>query len=42
MRKIIASVQVSLDGVMQGPGGAQEDTRASLKTIQHREGRNFW
>ncbi len=26
MRKIIASVQVSLDGVMQGPGGAQEDT----------------
>jgi dihydrofolate reductase len=26
MRKIIASAQVSLDGVMQGPGGAQEDT----------------
>ncbi len=26
MRKIIASVQVSLDGVMQGAGGAQEDT----------------
>ena len=26
MRKIIASVQVSLDGVVQGPGGAQEDT----------------
>ncbi len=25
MRKIIASVQVSLDGVMQGPGSAQED-----------------
>lgn len=26
MRKIIASAQVSLDGVMQGQGGAQEDT----------------
>ena len=26
MRKIIASAQLSLDGVMQGPGGAQEDT----------------
>jgi dihydrofolate reductase len=26
MRKIIASAQVSLDGVMQGPGGPQEDT----------------
>jgi dihydrofolate reductase len=26
MRKIVASAQVSLDGVMQGPGGAQEDT----------------
>ena len=26
MRKIIASARVSLDGVMQGPGGAQEDT----------------
>ena len=26
MRKIIASVQVSIDGVMQGPGSAQEDT----------------
>ena len=26
MRKIIASAHVSLDGVMQGPGGAQEDT----------------
>jgi len=26
MRKIIASAQVSLDGVMQGPGSAQEDT----------------
>ena len=26
MRKIIASALVSLDGVMQGPGGAQEDT----------------
>ena len=26
MRKIIASAQISLDGVMQGPGGAQEDT----------------
>ena len=26
MRKIIANAQVSLDGVMQGPGGAQEDT----------------
>ncbi len=25
MRKIIASAQVSLDGVMQGPGGTQED-----------------
>ena len=26
MRKIIASAQVSLDGVMQGPGSAQEDS----------------
>jgi len=26
MRKIIATASVSLDGVMQGPGGAQEDT----------------
>ena len=26
MRKIIASAQVSLDGVMQAPGSAQEDT----------------
>ncbi len=26
MRKIIAIAHVSLDGVMQGPGGAQEDT----------------
>jgi hypothetical protein len=26
MRKIIASARVSLDGVMQGPSGAQEDT----------------
>ena len=26
MRKIIASALVSLDGVMQGPGGAHEDT----------------
>jgi dihydrofolate reductase len=26
MRKIIATANVSLDGVMQGPGGAQEDT----------------
>ena len=26
MRKIIASANVSLDGVMQGPGGPQEDT----------------
>jgi dihydrofolate reductase len=26
MRKIIASAKVSLDGVMQGPGGPQEDT----------------
>ena len=26
MRKIIATARVSLDGVMQGPGGAQEDT----------------
>ena len=26
MRKIIASARVSLDGVMQGPDGAQEDT----------------
>jgi len=26
MRTIIASAQVSLDGVMQGPGSAQEDT----------------
>jgi len=26
MKKIIASAQVSLDGVMQGQGGAQEDT----------------
>jgi hypothetical protein len=26
MRKIIASAQVSLDGVMQGQGSAQEDT----------------
>jgi len=26
MRKIIATAQVSLDGVMQGQGGAQEDT----------------
>jgi dihydrofolate reductase len=26
MRRIIASAQVSLDGVMQGPGSAQEDT----------------
>ncbi len=26
MRKIIANAKVSLDGVMQGPGGAQEDT----------------
>jgi dihydrofolate reductase len=26
MRKIIGSAQVSLDGVMQGQGGAQEDT----------------
>lgn len=27
MRKIIAITQLSLDGVMQGPGGPQEDTR---------------
>lgn len=26
MRKIIATARVSLDGVMQGPGGAQEDS----------------
>jgi len=26
MRKIIATARVSLDGVMQGPGAAQEDT----------------
>ena len=26
MRKIIASAQISLDGVMQGQGSAQEDT----------------
>ncbi len=26
MRKIIATARVSLDAVMQGPGGAQEDT----------------
>jgi dihydrofolate reductase len=26
MRKIVAIAHVSLDGVMQGPGGAQEDT----------------
>jgi dihydrofolate reductase len=26
MRKIIANAKVSLDGVMQGPGGPQEDT----------------
>ena len=26
MRKIIATAFVSLDGVMQGPGGPQEDT----------------
>lgn len=26
MRKIIATARISLDGVMQGPGGAQEDT----------------
>ena len=26
MRKIIASAQASLDGVMQGPGSAEEDT----------------
>jgi len=26
MRKIVANAKVSLDGVMQGPGGAQEDT----------------
>lgn len=26
MRRIIANAKVSLDGVMQGPGGAQEDT----------------
>lgn len=27
MRKLIAITQVSLDGVMQGPGGEEEDTR---------------
>ena len=26
MRKIMATANVSLDGVMQGPGGPQEDT----------------
>jgi dihydrofolate reductase len=26
MRRIIACVQISIDGVMQGPGGPQEDT----------------
>lgn len=30
MRKIIATARVSLDGVMQGPSGAQEDTSSGF------------
>lgn len=31
MRKIIAITQLTLDGVMQAPGGPQEDPRGGFK-----------
>ena len=30
MRKLVASTSVSLDGVMQAPGGAEEDPAAAF------------